>query len=73
MISGCGGFRATRAWDELYVDALARLMLTITPEELARHNQAVPRNLAEFDREAQVQRATKFFNDILSSLPRHTR
>jgi glycosyltransferase involved in cell wall biosynthesis len=52
-------------WDEAYVNALAQLMETITPECLAKRRAAVPKTIEAFDRDAQVARVTRFIADIL--------
>jgi hypothetical protein len=53
-------------WDDTYFDALAHLMETLTPDELAAKRSAVPRCLPEFDRDRQVERVGSFLLDILS-------
>jgi glycosyltransferase involved in cell wall biosynthesis len=53
-------------WDPAYVDALARLMDTLRPEELAQKKAAVPPSLVEFDRDRQVARTTAFIADLLA-------
>ena len=52
-------------WEDRYVAALAALMNNLTPADLAAKRGAVPASLAEFDRDAQVARATAFVRDIL--------
>ena len=52
-------------WNATYHDALARLMTSLTPDELARKRAAVPRRLPEFDRDRQVDRTTAFLLDVL--------
>ncbi|HWE35323.1 MAG TPA: glycosyltransferase [Isosphaeraceae bacterium] len=53
-------------WDEAYVEALAVLMRTITPEALATRRAAVPRSLPEFDRARQVARVTAFLTELIA-------
>ena len=55
-------------WEQQYVAALANLMNVLTPQELMAKKEALPGNLAEFDRERQVARATEFFSDLLSKM-----
>jgi hypothetical protein len=53
-------------WDPKYHEALAALMERMTPCELNARRSAVPSELAEFDRERQVERTTAFLLDILN-------
>lgn len=52
-------------WAETYIDALARLMETITPECIASRRAALPEKLEAFDKDAQVARVTAFIADLL--------
>jgi glycosyltransferase involved in cell wall biosynthesis len=52
-------------WDPQYVAALARLMDSLSHQELQEKTEHVPATLHEFNRENQVRRATGFVTDIL--------
>lgn len=53
-------------WSPRYIEALAQLLDTLTPEALAERRARVPVALSIFDREAQVRRVTALIDDILS-------
>jgi glycosyltransferase involved in cell wall biosynthesis len=55
-------------WDSTYIDALVQLLETLTCDELGLVRTKVPRNLPEFNKELQVQRATNFIRDILNEI-----
>ncbi len=57
-------------WSERYVDALASLLAGLNAEDIARRRQAVPTNLAEFDRARQIARVTAFLNDLMEEAAR---
>ena len=52
-------------WDERYVDALAQLMRTITPQAVVARRDRLPEKLDAFDRAAQVRRVAAMIHDIL--------
>ena len=53
-------------WTLTYIAALAKLLDTLTPADLAEKRAQVPAALPLFDREPQVRRATAFIADILN-------
>lgn len=53
-------------WTPGYAAALAALLDRLTPAELAARRAAVPRDLPEFDRRRQVERAAGFVADLLA-------
>jgi hypothetical protein len=55
-------------WDPVYVDALARLMNTLSPEELVKKTAAVPPSLVDFDRNRQIANTTAFIKDLLAEI-----
>jgi glycosyltransferase involved in cell wall biosynthesis len=57
-------------WAPVYIEALARLLDTITPTEIARKQSSMSRNPIEFDREAQIARTAGFIADVLADLGR---
>lgn len=52
-------------WDEPYIQALARLMTSLTPDEYQGKKRVVPRNRPDFDRERQIRRVENFILDLL--------
>ncbi len=54
-------------WDEQYIRALANLLDSLTPEQLAQRRACVPNAPPEFDRDTQIARVTAFLNDLLNS------
>jgi len=52
-------------WDPAFVDSLARLMTTITKDELQQKKTVVPPVLPDFDLPRQVERTTAFITDLL--------
>jgi hypothetical protein len=52
-------------WTSQYVDHLAELMETVTRAEIASKREALPRHLADFDREKQVARVTVFLSELI--------
>jgi hypothetical protein len=56
-------------WSDVYVRALARLLASLTPGELARKKAAVPASHPEFDRQRQARRVAAFIADLLGSDP----
>lgn len=52
-------------WDERYIAALANLIERVDPAELAEKRAAVPLNPPEFDRQRQVERVSKFIQEII--------
>ncbi len=52
-------------WTETYIEALAKLLDSLTPAELARKRDCVPGALPLFDRAAQVRRVTNLIDDVL--------
>ncbi len=57
--------RGDLPWGDEYIDALAGVMNTITPEFIEAKRAALPAHLEAFDREAQVARVTAFIADLL--------
>jgi glycosyltransferase involved in cell wall biosynthesis len=54
-------------WEEKYVDALARLMQSITPDLVQARRDRLPEKLEAFDRGAQVRRVAAMIHDILQA------
>jgi hypothetical protein len=54
-------------WEDVYVDALARLMSDLDADDIARHAARVPRQLREFDGALQAARVTAFVTDVLEA------
>jgi Glycosyl transferases group 1 len=52
-------------WDDRYVQALADLINSLGPEELAARREAVPANPPEFDRERQIARISTFIRELM--------
>jgi hypothetical protein len=52
-------------WDDAYVDALARLMTEITPDDVHRRRERVPAGSATFDGERQSERVSAFARELL--------
>jgi glycosyltransferase involved in cell wall biosynthesis len=52
-------------WDDRYISAVARLMETLTPAEIAVKKQHIPTKLKEFNFQHQHEQVTKFIEDIL--------
>ncbi len=52
-------------WDPRYLAALAELMRTVTPAEVAARRAAVPRDLAIFDRGRQQRAVSAFVADLV--------
>lgn len=57
-------------WDARYIDALARWMETVTPEEIEAKRRLAPRSLLEFDRESQIERTAHFIQDLMETSDR---
>jgi len=55
-------------WEQTYIEALARLLETLSPEQLAERRARVPVNPPTFNRDAQVARVSAFLTDILEML-----
>ena len=55
-------------WDSVYIEALAGLIDSLKPADLAARRAAVPKRLPIFDRESQVRRVTALVNDVLAGL-----
>ena len=55
-------------WDPTYINALSRLIDTLSPADLAARRAAVPKCLSIFDRESQVRRVTALIEDVLATL-----
>jgi glycosyltransferase involved in cell wall biosynthesis len=55
-------------WDPVYADALAGLIDSLSPGDLAARRAAVPARLPLFDRESQVARVTCLIEDVLATL-----
>jgi hypothetical protein len=55
-------------WNHDYIDAMANLIGNLSLEDLEAKRSAVPIRPGEFDRQRQVERATSFFQDILSEI-----
>ena len=55
-------------WDARYIQALASLMEGLSGAELNVKRVGVPRNLPEFDREAQIRRVTAWITDLLNEM-----
>ncbi len=54
-------------WSELYIRALAELLESLSPEEVARRRDAIARRRADpFDKATQQQRMSEFVRDILA-------
>lgn len=53
-------------WDPRYLEALANLMRTVTPADLATHRAAVPRNTPSFDRARQRRLVGEFVIELLA-------
>jgi len=60
-------------WSDEYVSAMTALMDQLSPEELAIAKAKVDRIRPEFDQAMQVDRITRFINDLLRELPKKTR
>lgn len=58
--------RGIAPWDKKYVEALAEWMEDLQREEVERKRACVPRVMAEFDRDRQVQRASDFIRELLA-------
>jgi glycosyltransferase involved in cell wall biosynthesis len=56
-------------WDKTYVDALAALMGSVTPEQIAERQAAAGRASARFSKEPQIARATTFLNELIACAP----
>lgn len=54
-------------WTDEYIGAMTRLLKAITLEQIEERRAKVPRQLAAFEREAQVARVTSFISDILEA------
>jgi glycosyltransferase involved in cell wall biosynthesis len=52
-------------WDDRYISAVARLMETLTPAEIATKKHHIPTELKEFNFQHQHEQVTKFIEDIL--------
>jgi glycosyltransferase involved in cell wall biosynthesis len=52
-------------WDRRYINALAALMESLTPNELHLKRARMPAAPPEFDESSQVRRVTQFIHDIL--------
>lgn len=58
----------TAPWSPAYIDALTRLLGTVTREQISRRREAaLAANTAPFDRGAQQRRMTAFVEDILAA------
>jgi glycosyltransferase involved in cell wall biosynthesis len=51
-------------WEDRYVSALARLMDSLTAEELAERRARAPAALAVFSKRDQQERVSDFLNDV---------
>lgn len=56
-------------WAHQYLDGLVDLLDRLTPGEIARHREAIPKELPEFDYQPQRRRVTAFVRDILEQSP----
>jgi glycosyltransferase involved in cell wall biosynthesis len=52
-------------WDPLYIDAVARLMATAGPPEIAERRSKVPRDLDLFDADRQREAVGDFIRDVV--------
>lgn len=52
-------------WDPCYFTALAKLIDSLSPEELASKRASIPATPPEFDRRAQVARVEEFVHDLV--------
>lgn len=57
----------TAPWDPRYLAALAELMRTVTPADLAARRAAVPADLTPFDRDRQRRLVGAFVTELLSA------
>ena len=64
--AGCGDSRATKPWEDPYVQALAELMEGVSAEEIAERCERMPAPGEPFDGEAQRRRVTAFIRDVAS-------
>jgi len=55
-------------WDTVYTDMLAKLMKSLTNEDLNQRKILVPSMLPEFDLHRQVERTTAFIADLLADV-----
>jgi glycosyltransferase involved in cell wall biosynthesis len=53
-------------WDLAFIDSLARLMRTLTNDDLRQKKMLVPPTLPEFDLKSQVERTTAFITDLVA-------
>ncbi len=56
-------------WSSEYIDALAKLLETLTSEQIAARRGMASGQLEAFEKSAQQQRVSAFLRDILSELP----
>lgn len=52
-------------WDPIYIEALSRLLRTVTREDIANKRSAMPDFMREFDRDQQVASMTAFIRELL--------
>ncbi len=52
-------------WDSRYLDALAALLSSLTPDALSTRRAAIPSYLPEFDRVLQIARVASFLHELL--------
>ena len=52
-------------WEERYVTSLTELLDQITPDDIAKKQQAIPVYHPTYDRERQVANVTAFIHDLL--------
>ena len=60
-------------WSTEYIAAMTGLMNELSPDLLASAKEKVDRIRPEFDQQIQVDRVTRFIDDLLEELPRRTR
>ncbi len=58
--------RGDAPWDERYLAGLAELMASLSPEDVARRRELVPRDLGAFDLGRQQRQVAGFLADILA-------
>jgi hypothetical protein len=52
-------------WTDRYIEALARLLEHVTPEQIRKRRDAVPANLPQFDRAPQAARVRSFIEELI--------
>lgn len=57
-----------KPWDGTYINAIARLMESISQSDIIAKKQIIPTNIPDFDMHTQVVRVTNFIRDISTAI-----